>query len=725
MSERASLAPSGRPERPYEFRTRLAQVHYPHRRDPEATSAAGETAIDAQWAVVVEAGADEVVRGAASDLADYFRVSMGEAVALRVLGAGEVAGPRTVSLTVDPAVAASPRGYTLRVDDDRVALIGVDARGAAQAAYHLEDLINLRGGPYLTQGETTRSPLFSRWTHSGWDLDEFPDDYLNQIAHAGMDAILVFAVGPDHTPDGLVNRHPERGSRGRFQDFTHLVTRCARYGLDVYLYSYVHDDLPHPDDEGAQAAYDRVYGALFESCPTAKGIVLVGESVEFRSRDPKTTGRLRLDPPDPSGLPSDKPTPGWWPCTDYPQWVERVRDACRAHNPDAEIVFWTYNWGWAPEADRVALIEHLPTDITLHVTFEMFEPFTHDGVWSLCVDYTASQVGPGRYFASEAAAASARGMALSSQVNTGGLTWDVGTIPYQPIPYQWLARHRAIKQARTDWGLSGLMENHHYGWTPSFVSDLAKWSYWTPSPEGEDVLAAIARRDFGAGAHLALAAWDLWSRAAREYVPTNADQYGPCRIGPAYPLALFGFPTLHSNPDAMFGDLIVYGPYRPDPGLPGVKTAPPARVVGEIAAFERMQELWTDGTAKLAEAAALAPARLRPEAERMVGLGRYVSTVVATTLACKRWWQLETELLGEPDPVRAGAVLDRLLAVAHAEVANCETAIPLLEADSRLGWEPSMNYLGDAAHVRWKLAHLRHAIEHQIPTYRESLTVTR
>ncbi len=154
-----------------------------------------------------------------------------------------------------------------------------------------------------------------------------------------------------------------------------------------------------------------------------------------------------------------------------------------------------------------------------------------------------------------------------------------------------------------------------------------------------------------------------------------------------------------------------------------MKTAAPARVVGEIAAFERTQVLWRAGTEKLAAAAALAPDRLRAEAERLVGLGRYVSTVIATTLTCKRWWQLETALLGTADPLRAGEILDALVVVGEAEVANCEAAIPLLEADSRLGWEPSMGYLGDASHVRWKLAHLRHALDHQIPTYRESLVV--
>ena len=43
-------------------------------------------------------------------------------------------------------------------------------------------------------------------------------------------------------------------------------------------------------------------------------------------------------------------------------------------------------------------------------------------------------------------------------------------------------------------GVKGLMESHHFGWWPSFISELAKWSYWSPSPSGEEVLRMIAER---------------------------------------------------------------------------------------------------------------------------------------------------------------------------------------------------------------------------------------
>ena len=42
-----------------------------------------------------------------------------------------------------------------------------------------------------------------------------------------------------------------------------------------------------------------------------------------------------------------------------------------------------------------------------------------------------------------------------------------------------------------------------------------------------------------------------------------------------------------------------------------------------------------------------------------------------------------------------------------------------LTLDSRLGWEPSMEYMADGAHLRWKMDQVRHVIDVELPAYRE------
>jgi hypothetical protein len=451
-------------------------------------------------------------------------------------------------------------------------------------------------------------------------------------------------------------------------------------------------------------------------------VILVGESVEFPSKDPHTTGRLRLSAP-PDGVPPSKPSPGWWPCSDYPQWLELLKRTIHKHSPEAEIVFWTYNWGWAPEAPRLALIRALPTDVTLLVTFEMFEQIEREHITNVCVDYTLSFAGPGHYFSSEAQAAHERGLRLYTMCNTGGLTWDFGVIPYQPAPFQWGRRYEALREAQEAWGLCGLMESHHFGWWPSFVSELAKNAYWSPREPIERAAEAIARRDFGpAAAPLVVEAWHDWSDASRDYVATNEDQYGPFRIGPAYPML---FQRLAEPPEAwyaMFGKRIVHVDYGPREGprqSPG-----PSRFPVEIRSLDRMAGRWQHGLERLEQAMECTPAHKRPALEEMIGLGRFIWRSIRTTIHLKQWWLLKQELSSAPDPAQAGEILDRMVALAETEIANAEATIPLVEADSRLGWEPSMEYMADRAHLEWKIAVTRRVIEHEIPDYRRSLGLT-
>lgn len=714
-----------RVERPYGFRRRLEVVHRADRRDESSKIAPAEIAIGTGWTILVDAAASRLVFDVAKDLQDYLLVSMQESVLLRrVEGVAEAARTehRVLVLATAQELAmtnapATPRSYRLTVSDERIVVCGADDRGAAQGSYHLEDLMNLRGGPYLERQNTTRAPIFApRMTHSGWGLDEYPDAYLNAVAHAGMDSILVFVTGVDRTPD----EHTNAGGPGRYRDLDDLVERAARYGLDVYFYAYFHtENLPHPEAPGSEEAYEALYGAVFRHCPRAKGIILVGESIEFPSRDPRTTGRHRLAATG-DGLPADRPSPGWWPCVDYPQWVGLVARVVRRHNPGADIVFWTYNWGYAPEEERLRLIRDLPTGITLQVTFEMFEPIERGGAREVSVDYTAAFEGPGAYFRSEAIAAHRRGIRLYAMSNTGGLTWDFGDIPYEPVPYQWSRRHAALKRAHEEWGLTGLMESHHYGWWPSFVSELAKWAYWSPGPPAEDVCAALAARDFGAEtAPVVLQGFRDWSEALRDhYVPTNEDQYGPFRIGPSYPLIFGSTPKFPVSDHAMFGDRIFFIDYRPAPGGRLEQSVGAARIGPEIQCLRRMAEQWNRGLRRMRDAEMKSGL---PAASDLVRLGAFILSSIRTTIHVKEWSLARQRLFVEDDPLSADKLLDDLLSAARRELANAESALPLVQEDSRLGWEPSMEYVCGPDQLKWKIRQVRRVIDSEIPAYRARL----
>lgn len=704
-------------ERKYAFRERLEAVHRPNRRDPSAQASGEELEISDDWRIVVDEAASPLLWHTAKDLQDYLFVSMNVSVRLaraKDIGQAAAAGENVIVLATKAQLPAegrdiaAARSYRVISAFRRVIVCGYDERGTAQGSYYLEDEMNLREAPILKRGEVARAPLFSpRMVHSGWGLDRYPDAHLQAMAHAGIDAVMVFVKDVDHTPAG-------------YEDFNHLVDRAALYGLDVYVYSYLISRY-HPDDPDAKAYYERTYGSVFQACPRFRGVILVGESCEFPSKDANTTGKPHRDWP--ADQPQTKPSPGWWPCRDFPQWLVLLSETIRAHNPQADIVFWTYNWGWAPKEDRLELIRALPDRITLLVTFEMFEQLRNENATHVCVDYTLSFVGPGEYFSSEAEAARERGIRLYAMSNTGGLTWDFGVIPYEPFPQQWSLRHSALLQARENWGVSGLMESHHFGWWPSFISDLAKWAYWRPGRAYDEVLALLAQREFGAlAAPLVLEAWRCWSEAIRHYIPTNEDQYGPFRVGPSYPLVFRKPVRMPAAKHAMFGSEIVLTDYEP---LDGERQSPGiSRIDAELRSLERMLERMTAGNERLEQALLQTPENKSEEAGRMLGLGRFIARSVRTAIHVKQWWKLKQRLLSEPDPGKAANWLERMEELACREIANAEATIPLVEADSRLGWEPSMDYMTDAAHLRWKIAQARSVLDSEFPQYRSSLLLT-
>lgn len=710
-------------ERAYGFRNELNQVHRRDRRDFSRLASDKEITIENGWRILIDVASSELVKDVALDLQHYLFQSMNVSVLVEKVAEIEkfIGQEHTIVMATIRELPKSKhkfsspnKSYYLQVDSHGVVICGSDERGMAQGSYYLEDLMNLAEAPILARGESVRTALFSpRMVHSGWGIDSFPDTYLNAVAHAGIDAVLVFTKGCDLTTTGYL-------------DFNDLIARAAKYAIDVYFYSYL-KSLKHPSHINAEDYYDSTYGRLFESCPGAKGVILVGESCEFPSHDPNTTGKTGNDFHE--GIRPTKPRPGWWPCFDYPEWLETVKRSVKKYSPKAEIVFWTYNWGYTPEKDRIALINALPEDVTLQVTFEMFEPLRLGNAVKPVMDYSITFPGPGKYFSSEAATARRRNIRLYAMSNTGGMTWDFGTVPYIPVPQQWSKRHDAILKAQDDWGLCGLMESHHYGFTPSIISELSKWRYWTPSPDTEKVIELISVRDFGeAGAPHAVEAWQLWSEAMSEIPVTNEDQYGPLRVGPAYPLIFHpditrDFQTqeikIPSADHAHFGSRIVktfYHPFENEHQSPGA-----IRFPLEIKALERAIAKWQAGINKLDLAIKMAPEKKRPQAFKMLGLGEFILSSLVTTRHCKQWWILNHQLIGESDIPSALKLLNELKKIMEAEISNAEAAIPLVEKDSRLGWEPSMEYIADREHLEWKIRHCRQVIEYDLPTYKAML----
>ncbi len=696
----------------YEFRKRYSIVHRDDRRDYTKKCPQGYVEVTSDWCITVPDSAGIVLRNATRDLEDYFFVSMG--VSLKVIRESEWNGTqKRITYGIDPSI--KEHSYRFAVTENEIVLCGTNDKMAAQAGYFLEDVMNLYEGPFAERCDTIRTSLFNpRMVHSGYGLDMYPTEHLLNIAHSGISSILVFIKDVDITPHG-------------YHDFNDLCHRATQYGIDVYAYSYLANKM-HPDDEGAEEFYENLYGNFFDRCPGFKGIVFVGESCEFPSKDTHSKGIRRLDNIGKDGKPlvvNDKPHPGWYPCYDYKDLMEMITGIIRKRQPDCDIVFWSYNWSRADAEARKALVDTLPKDITLQATFEQGTTLERDGFSLRLADYNLYFPGPGTYFTTEGQFAKENGLRFYSMTNTGGLTWDVGVVPYEPAPYRWMERYEGMIDAHENLNLSGTMDSHHFGFSPSFISDLAKWAFHYPRVDLEDTLKRIVARDF-AVEHVdeVCHAMKLWSDAIGHMIPTNHDQYGPCRMGPAYPFILFQntdveIPTV---PYAHFGGNRICYPVYTFSTLRGewwkgiIDTDEDRKKFDyESQNLRQARDLFNEGCKIVRDVIDKIPERKRENALRIWGVAKFMANTAETAVNIREFFKLKRSFDGVTAEEN-NRMLDELSAICLRELENAKATIPLVEFDSRLGYEPSMEYMCDAAHLEWKIKLLRDVIEKEIPS---------
>ena len=692
----AATAVAAPTEAHFAFTNELETIHRPGRRNPAVNPSRDELVVGDGFKIAVGKDAPALVRRAAEDFADYLAVSMG-------VKALVVDAPAGANLTVALDGNIKKGGHDIEVDATGVRIRAFDERSAAQGFYRLEDRMNLRCAPYLERGVERRVSLYSpRMTHPGYRVDVYPDGYLGRLAHTGIDAIIV------HVDD----RDLDEKSR----DLGDIIRRAKAWGIDAYFYPNRIATPAHPSDQGAEKVYEESYGKLTAKYPGVRGFVFVGESVYFPSKDELVKNRG-----DKSNPADSRPTQDRFSCRDWGDWLRAVQKAVRRNVPDIDIIFWTYSFYWNKLEDRRAMMELLPKDVKLNVTFELGGVNPRPGGYlNGLADYTIASPGPSKTFAEEAALAKELGLELSTMVNTLGRTWDFGTAPYEPFPFQWKRRWDAMRRYHDANGLVSIMESHHYGWMPNFVSELAKEAFTEGGMDFETHVRALARRDFGSAADEAVEAWREMSEAICDYSATALDQYGPYRIGPAYPFAaLQGFLPIEDFPPPATRKRIngvcrinyLYGNTRAttaqrNPRLNAEDLAKEAELL------EKMAKNMAAGAGRLAKAAAAAPALCAERARREAGVAAYIACCVKTMYHVKAASAEELAIeSGKLDAAGERAARERIYAFARAERANAAEALPLVMADSRLGYESVMGYHGGEEQIRWKIGRIDRFLE--------------
>lgn len=694
-------------EENFEFKKALEQIHKKNVRDFSVIKG-NDFEINEKTVLCTDISSD-VVDNAIKDFAAYMQISMGiDNIICK--NTAPVSNYIKVVLNKNIGKASGYKGYRVTVTHSNVLIEGYDERGIMQGVYSLEEKMSFRKAPFIEIGCYEKKALFStRFSQSPLGMFEFSDECFSLMTHAGYDAIDLWIKGlnKDHMC--------------RFLDMNDICDRAEKYGIDIYIALYaLHSKNPIESD--AEEFYDKMYGTILNGCPKIKGIILEGETTEFKSND-SNAGKSPRSANYEDNIPTGKCTPGWWPCNDYPEWVALIQKVAKKYNSDIKIILSTYNWGYAPKDLRIKLINNLPEDVIVLATWDMFQQIKYGNSVEDVVDYTLSFAGPGDYFISEAEACKKKGLKIYSIANTSGKTWDFGVIPYEPMPYQWIERFNNIAAAHYSLDLDGLIENIHYSFYPSFINELEKEAFSTNAQPLELLLDKIIVRDYGKeNLQKVKLSFKYWSDAIRFYPPTNEDQYGTFRIGPSYPFWINN-PTSGLNPlpdggkqpnaeNAMFGNSIYFSSYTPD--VNGRNSLPGVRIFDEIKSISKMIFLLNKGITVIDNA------KKNEELNKLIGIIKFMVNSCKTTINYKKFYINIQKLSIAKNKVRAGKIISEIEKILLIERENVLNTIPLVQNDSRLGYEPSMQYRTDEKGLRWKLKQIDFELNNTIPLYRKS-----
>jgi hypothetical protein len=104
----------------------------------------------------------------------------------------------------------------------------------------------------------------------------------------------------------------------------------------------------------------------------------------------------------------------------------------------------------------------------------------------------------------------------------------------------------------------------------------------------------------------------------------------------------------------------------------------------------------------------------------LINLGHFMECIVTCAINAMRWHVVVTKLDIVISVEEGRALLDEAEQIIIAERENVLRTLPLVKSDSRLGWDPRMEYVCDSARLEWKLKLLDYVQNTEIQKYRAS-----
>jgi hypothetical protein len=409
-------------------------------------------------------------------------------------------------------------------------------------------------------------------------------------------------------------------------------------------------------------------------------------------------------------------------------WVDTCSLLARAFwevRPDLNVVAWRYSFrshasDRAQWDQRMEEITRMDRRIAYMSNFDSFWARRRDGLLQLAFDYCLSLKAPSddychaaEYLLAEAHRDGLPPRPLWAKIESR-FSQESNTAPEIPCMQRWTERFEAVNRFQRP-PIVGLIANwYHQGFYPTPVTELFGWMSYTNPPPAEELLRAIARRDFGPGQQdQVLAAWQDFSAAIWEY---------PFYYGLAYPM------------NAGFAQPFWLDPKAPNPrpwrrgyanALETINLADSGEGPGSgrenRARLAKLQTLWDAGLVKLQQATAAAPPQARARAESQWRTARSFGDKADVTLRLVRWLDARTRVYKATTAADAQAALDELERVGREELAAAQAALPMYLRDSRLGHLNHGRGCFTAMTILEKVDQLDKTLREELPALRQAV----
>ena len=578
--------------------------------------------------------------------------------------------------------------YHICVTEDCCTVEAEDTEGIRRALIYIEDEMKRREGAILSLGEIRRKPFIRTRITRGFfsptnrppkcqdelmdDIDYYPDEYLNRIAHDGSNGLFIYTYFNNLLESDCFKEYGV-GSKQRIAKLCRIVAKCKRYGIKVYVFGIeplaLTKDLAakYPDAVGSIAGngnstvctYSELGAkycieatqSLMQQVPDLGGII----DCTFGER-PTTCASLR----DVCDCPR---------CRNHSRSeilahsIDLLKEGIRRAGSKADFISYTYGHRESPMEEIKDYVHRAPSDVVLMEAFEDAGFEEQLGKTRQAIDYWLSYVGPSQMYKGAAEAALEEGKTMFAKLQVC-CSHELATVPYIPVPGILFEKFDAMYKYK----VQGIMECWYFGNYPSIMSKAAgELAFWDDFSDKQKFLEYLAGTYYGSKAKEAVAAWNHFEKGYKNY-PINImfSYYGPMHDGVVWELALLPKDTTLPRSWMLLD--------KPDGDRIGECLQRGHTLEEAICLTNNIRKEWMEGLKKL-------PSNT-PKEQRTVA--EALQLLFASGNNILKFYELRARLgkgLGD-----AQNLLQQMETIIDEEINHSREMIALCNADSRLGY---------------------------------------